>query len=268
MIFCGKKANYQFPFKFQNQKLDHVSSFKYLGLTFNFNGNFKVGIKLLKDQARKAMMSLLRKSRQLDLPIKTQLELFQTLVTPILTYSCEVWGYTGIEIIETLQLEFCKYLLHLKKSTPNCMVYGETGQYPLYIYWTKACNECSKADNYSLFKMNFHYESYLDKLPNCYKIALTKFRTSNHKLPIEKGRYTNLPKYERVCTKCNLNRVGDEFHFLLECPALAEIREKFIPPHFRQHPNFFKYSNLMTTPNRKKLLNLGKFVAEGFKLYK
>ena len=39
-----------------------------------------------------------------------------------------------MDIIESLQLEFLKYILHVKKSTPNCFVYGETGQYPLYIH--------------------------------------------------------------------------------------------------------------------------------------
>lgn len=139
----------------------------------------------------------------------------------------------------------------------------------IYIQdWIKACGDCSKADNYSLFKANFHFESYLDRLPTCYRIALTKFRTSNHRLPIERGRYANLPKHERLCTICDLNRVGDEFHFLLECPALSDLRHKYLPHHFSHHPDFFKYSKLMSTLNRKSLLTLGKFVTEGSKLFK
>lgn len=61
MVFCGKKPTYKFPFKYQNKLLDHVTSFKYLGLTFNFNGKFNVGVKQLKEQGRRAMMSLLQK---------------------------------------------------------------------------------------------------------------------------------------------------------------------------------------------------------------
>ena len=129
--------------------LEHVSSYKYLGLTFNFNGKFNVGIKQLKEQGRRAMMSLLQKSRLLQLPLSTQLELFNYLVRAILTYSCEVWGYNCIEIIESLQLEYLKYILHVKKSTPNIFVYGETGQFPLSVhihcrmvkFWRRLCND-------------------------------------------------------------------------------------------------------------------------------
>lgn len=134
LVFCGKKPTYKYPFKLNNQLLEHVYSYKYLGITFNFNGKFNNGIKELKDQGRRAMFSLLQKSRHLHLDISVQIELFNSLVGPILTYGCEVWGFSCVDIIESLQLEFLKYILHVKKSTPNCFVYGETGQYPLYIH--------------------------------------------------------------------------------------------------------------------------------------
>lgn len=58
---------------------------------------------------------------------------------------CEVWGYENTDILEKVHLKFLKFVLHIKSSTPNCMVYGETGQYPLIIfvkvrmitYWAK-----------------------------------------------------------------------------------------------------------------------------------
>ena len=80
------------------------------------------------------LFSLLQKSRHLQLPISIQVELFHSLVKPVITYGCEVWGYNCIDIIESLQLEFCKYILQVKKSTPSWFVYGELGIYPLYIH--------------------------------------------------------------------------------------------------------------------------------------
>ena len=124
LIFCGKKASYDYPFKLNGKNLDHVTCFKYLGITFNYNGKFNVGVKELKEQGRRAMFSLLQKSRMLHLPISVQVELFKSLVQPILTYACEVGGYSNIEIIESLKLEFLKYILHMKKSTPNCFLWG------------------------------------------------------------------------------------------------------------------------------------------------
>ena len=55
-------------------------------------------------------------------------------------------------------------------------------------------------------------EAYLLKLPVSLRIFLTKFRVSNHQLPIERGRYENLEHGERKCNVCQV--LGDEFHFL------------------------------------------------------
>ena len=135
--------------------------------------------------------------------------------------------------------------------------------------WKAKCDNCSKG-NYSLFKPNFGFEHYLDDLPQCFRISLTKLRTSNHKLPVEKGRYCHLPRDERCCTLCNTGQMGDEFHFLLECqcPLLNDLRMRYIPRYYSTHPNFFKYSELLKLVKRKKTLNLSKYVFEGLKLFK
>jgi len=53
------------------------------------------------------------------------------LVKPILLYGCETWGFGNIDMLERVQLIFLKYILGLKASTPNAMVYGETGVFQL-----------------------------------------------------------------------------------------------------------------------------------------
>ena len=73
------------------------------------------------------MFSLLRRSRQLDLPLDIQLQLFDTLIMPILTYGCKVWGFGNLNIIENLHLKYLIYILGVKMSTPTCIVIGETG---------------------------------------------------------------------------------------------------------------------------------------------
>ena len=73
------------------------------------------------------------------------LDLFDKIVKPILLYGCEVWGFGDNSIIERVHLKFCKLILNIKKSTPDCMVYGELGRYPINIsiklrivnYWAK-----------------------------------------------------------------------------------------------------------------------------------
>ena len=73
------------------------------------------------------------------------MKLFDQVVVPILTYGCEVWGFENLGIIEKLHLQFCKLVLQVKKSTPNCMVYGELGRQPIDVivkgrmlaYWAR-----------------------------------------------------------------------------------------------------------------------------------
>ena len=51
----------------------------------------------------------------------------------MLLYACEVWGISRPANIETAHLFACQRLLSVSDKTPNHMVYGETGRYPLYI---------------------------------------------------------------------------------------------------------------------------------------
>ena len=72
-----------------------------------------------------------------------------------------------------------------------------------------------------LFKTEIGCEKYLQEITNITtRQSLTKFRLSNHTLNIEKGRHTSpkTPIEERVCPFCP-NKVEDEMHFLLDCPA-------------------------------------------------
>ena len=91
------------------------------------------------------MYGVIRKIRQFNLPVECQLDLFDKVVMPVLLYGCEVWGFENIEIIERIHLKFLKHILNFKRCTPSCMVYGETGRFPLSVniytrmvsYWAK-----------------------------------------------------------------------------------------------------------------------------------
>ena len=132
-VFSRGKARNRPEFYFGENKLDVVDHYKYLGLNFNFNGKFTVAKKELYEKGNRAMVSLLRKGRQLQLPIDIQLQLFDVLVKPVLLYGCEVWAHEGTDILEKLHLRFCKYVLGVNKSTCTNMVYGELGATPLSL---------------------------------------------------------------------------------------------------------------------------------------
>ena len=80
-----------------------------------------------------------------SLSAQNRLDLFEKLITPILNYGSQVWGFAQCACIERVHLQFCKRLLGVKKCTQNDFVYGELGrlncQYVRYFfiikYWVK-----------------------------------------------------------------------------------------------------------------------------------
>ena len=85
------------------------------------------------DQARKAQFSLLINALKLCLPIDIQCDMFEKVVSPIRLYGSEVWGFSCTEMLEIFHRNFLEELLHLRPSTPNCMVYRELGGLPLQV---------------------------------------------------------------------------------------------------------------------------------------
>jgi hypothetical protein len=74
-------------------------------------------------------------------------------------------------------------------------------------------------------------------------------RTSNHRLPIEVGRWTNVERRNRLCQLCQSREIGDEFHYVLQCPNFVTDRKNLIPRYFFNRPNTLKLSSLF---NKKK----------------
>ena len=82
-------------------------------------------------------------------------------------------------------------------------------------------------------------------LASYYSKILVSFRTRNHKLPIENGRWNNVPLRGMVCHLCEKD-LGDEFHYILSC-------EYF--PYYRTHPFILKLKQLMNSTNFMELKN-------------
>ena len=123
---------------------------------------------------------------------------------------------------------------------------------------------------YKYIKTVFEREYYLPHLPYDLRLAMSRIRTCNHRLPIEAGRYgaNRANREDRKCTKCNSGLVGDEFHFLLTCtnPDLMDLREKYISPYYSSSPTMEKLAELFNNRGRK-LFKLARYIVEGLKLY-
>ena len=90
LIFSNGKLSKQDIYFFQGKKLEIVKEYKYLGIFFSNGGSFDKTKKYLREQAIKAMFSLLRKVRHLNLPISMQIDLFNKTIKPILLYGSEI----------------------------------------------------------------------------------------------------------------------------------------------------------------------------------
>ena len=78
---------------------------------------------------------------------------------------------------------------------------------------------------YCIFKYTFNLEPYLDIITNKrFKIALSRFRLSSHNLEIERGRYHNIDRENRICKFCNLKAIemNTIFYWFVPCTEIVE----------------------------------------------
>ena len=114
--------------------------------------------------------------------------------------------------------------------------------------------------NYRMYKNVFNQDSYFSLLPQDCVYALVKFRTTNNVLPVNKLRFTGIIRVERLCTKCDMNEVGDEFHYLFVCPHFSDDRKHFLSKFYYVRPSAYKFNALLSTNKKNVLLKLKHFV--------
>ena len=78
--------------------------------------------------------------------------------------------------------------------------------------WSAKLHESPSARTYILYKDALIFSKYISEIKiEKWRISLTRFRTNNHKLAIETGRWNKSPINERKCIFCL--ELEDEFHF-------------------------------------------------------
>ena len=60
------------------------------------------------------------------------LKIFDIKIQPILMCASEIWGTVRLDDIEKVHMMACKRFLGVPLRTPNKMVHGELGRYPLF----------------------------------------------------------------------------------------------------------------------------------------
>ncbi len=62
-----------------------------------------------------------------------QCHLFDSMVNPILSYGCEVWGAKEYEVLEQVHRHFCRVILGVGPKCAKAALLGELGRLPLHI---------------------------------------------------------------------------------------------------------------------------------------
>ena len=128
------------------ERVEVVNSYKYLGFTLTTKLSGDIALTDYVGKAKRKIIHIIKTLKALgqhraDIFFK----LFDAQVKPLALYAAEVWGVVKYETVERIQLFAIKKFLGVTKKTPNCLVTGETGRYPLFIdsrtravsYWLK-----------------------------------------------------------------------------------------------------------------------------------
>ena len=148
MIFNPAGQHIKKQFYISENKLEPVRTFCYLGFEMKPSGTVKHAMNTLNDKANKALRPLLRAIANFQLPLKTSIKLFHTLISPIALYNVENWAILTDNELQTfttdklfeyveksrsdiLHRKLLKYVLGVNKSSPNMAIYADAGEIPI-----------------------------------------------------------------------------------------------------------------------------------------
>ena len=135
----------------------------------------------------------------------------------------------------------------------------------IYIQnWQNQVNTMSSCIIYRSIKPYFKSEKYLMLSNLSDRISICKFRCRNIKIPVVILGYANSnTAYEnRLCSICDMNEVGDEYHYILKCPAFQDHRNRYLSEFYITNPNMEKFAQLFQSSNNTVLCKLAKFTYE------
>lgn len=125
--------------------------------------------------------------------------------------------------------------------------------------WHSDLQTSNKGRIYCSFKENHEMEMYFKTLQEHDYLTLCNFRTANHKLPVETGRYDGTPFEDRICELCQSGSVACEHHYLIDCPFFQQERERYLDPlNIRHYDRTLK--TLLSSTSQHVLQNLCKFI--------
>ena len=244
-------------FYFDNCELDIVDSFNYLGLCFYYNGKFNFAEKQLASQGRKALFALYKNINDMYLNVETSLSRFDTYIGSALQYASEIWGNHRGNCVEKVQLDFCKRLLGVKKSTCNVMIYSELGRLPLHVirkfkilkYWVKivSSDNCILQQCYQEMLINIDTNNWLSGVRDilCELGLLNIWYSQNVNsdiLQFIKQRLYDQEKQRILCNISNMKKCFLSKH-IIDRISLQHYLKKCIPKKYVKYITMLRLSS-------------------------
>ena len=149
VIFTKHDPQIELFFKCGENYIEIVNDYKYLGIIFHKTGKFTHAEEHLAKQGIKAMHALRRNVQGKEMQIDIMTRLFDTLVSPVISYGAEVWlpynrqmtkehtlsdtfqTYLSPECpTENVHIKFCRSLLGMHKQTMKVPILAELGRFP------------------------------------------------------------------------------------------------------------------------------------------
>ena len=144
----GKKS----ALKLNDEVLEEVSTYKYLGEVINNKGNLADHITEIEKKVRGATAAILAETGNTEfkgIKMKAIWQMVDAIIIPIMTYSCEGWTTNKEEIkkLQTIFNEAMKTILYLPQGTPTTILLNETGNLPIeYIIKKKQILQAKRID--------------------------------------------------------------------------------------------------------------------------
>ncbi len=147
MIF-NKNSTSGFIFYVEQDSLEIVNEYKYLGVLITRSGSFSKAIAQLSSKGLKSCFAIKKYlSTAGYIPVEVWMHCFDAMVKPVLLYCSEIWGQDLLHTtqdylknfvntsseVERIHLKFCKSLLNVTCTASNMAVRSELGRAPLLL---------------------------------------------------------------------------------------------------------------------------------------
>lgn len=156
------RTNYNFTCN--NNNIDCVSEYKYLGLVLSDTLDYNITAKCVAQSATRALGLLISKFKAAGgLPYQVYTKLYDSLVWPIISYGAAIWGTKEFACINAVHNRASRFFLGVGKYAPNAGVNGDMGWLPAGIrqwktvisHWFRLNAMDDDRINYKVFKMSY-----------------------------------------------------------------------------------------------------------------